>query len=388
MARLHPCMPKKPEPVQHYIGLDVGKRFTYGTVLNRNGEKVKEGRFPSTPEGLEGFLQGVKRAKAVVEACGFWWPIYNHLEQRGIRVSLAHPLKTRAIAEARIKTDRIDSEILAQLLRMDFVPEAYVPPAEIRELRQRVRHRIYLVHLRTAVKNRIHALLAMEGVEGPEFGLFTRKGVRFLRSLQVPSAHRIASCLSLLEALDGEVAAAEERFDHEGEEVDLLTSIPGIGRFAALLILSEIGEVSRFPGPKALCSYAGLVPSVHQSGDTRRMGSITRLGSPWLRWILIQCTHAALKRENRFRRFYERVKRRKGAKKAIVATARKMLVIVYMVLSKKRPYDDRYRAGHPVSWAGPRDRGCDWGPPNDSPQWASSPNRCMSKSPKKPEGRR
>jgi transposase len=119
-----------------YAGLDVHKTYCFGTLLDEGGRKIKEGRFPNTAEGLENFFDGIKEVKVVIEATSFWLPVYEHLEGIGIEVILSHPLKTKAIAEARIKTDRIDSATLAHLLRSNLVPASYIPPREIRELRE------------------------------------------------------------------------------------------------------------------------------------------------------------------------------------------------------------------------------------------------------------
>jgi len=335
-----------------YAGLDVHKKHCFGTVLDEKGKKVKEAKFPNTQEGLKVFFNGLEDVKVVIEATSFWLPVFEYLEKRGMEVVLSHPLKTRAIAEARIKTDKIDSETLAHLLRSDLVPASYIPPKETRELREFVRHRASIVRMRTGVKNTIHSILLKEGLRCPHNDLFSEKGIRWLESqaMKDSSSFKIRTYLSLLESLDVKIETATHKIGELSlEDAKLLMTIPGVGYYSAMLILGEIGDISRFPNPKKLCSYAGLVPSIHQSGNTVMMGNITRQGSSWLRWILVQCAHVSIRKNNRFSRFYEKVARRKGKKKAVVATARKMLVIIYWVLATKRPYDDKNkRAGHPV----------------------------------------
>ena len=147
-----------------YIGLDVHKRVCYGTVMDEKGQIVKRGKFSNDPQGLEEFMEGVDEALVAMEAGYCWQPLYDRLEETGHDVRLAHPLKVKAIAQAKVKTDKIDSETLAHLLRADLLPESYVPPRDIRELRDRVRRRAFLVGMRTMLKNRVHSELAKRGI--------------------------------------------------------------------------------------------------------------------------------------------------------------------------------------------------------------------------------
>lgn len=321
-----------------YVGLDVHKKYCYATVLNEDGVKVTEGRFLNTLEELDQFLTQLDEdTQVAMEASAAWEPLYEHLESKGFVVSLAHPLKTRAIAEAKIKTDRIDSRILAQLLRADLLPQSYIPAKAIRDLRSIVRHRASLVRIRIQVKNMIHALLAKERIHHSFSDLFGKAGTVFLRQVKLSELHQFAlenymAVLDILEERIKRTAELLEKWGKQMKEVAILTSIPGIGIYSAMLILGEVGEIERFPNGKKLCSYAGLVPRVHQSGGTERYGKITKEGSKWLRWILIQAAHTTVRTANALQRFYHRLKRRKGEKVAIVATARKMLLYIYQML--------------------------------------------------------
>jgi len=140
-----------------YVGLDVHKRFCYGTIMNEKGEVVKDGKFSKDLRCLDEFMENIDDAAVVMEAGYCWQPVYEWLEKDGYKVKLAHPLETKAIAKAKVKTDKIDSKILAHLLRADLVPESWVPPREIRDLRSLVKHRAFLVRTRTKLKNRVHA---------------------------------------------------------------------------------------------------------------------------------------------------------------------------------------------------------------------------------------
>ena len=244
-----------------YVGLDVHKRVCYGTVMDEEGRVLKQARFSNDPEGLEEFMDGVEEALIAMEAGYCWQPLYDGLEQAGYDVRLAHPLKVKAIAQAKVKTDKIDSETLAHLLRAGLLPESYVPPRDIRELRDRVRRRAFLVGMRTRLKNRIHSELVKRGIR-LGMPLFTREGTALPRGLGLEALDQL---LPIIEALDRQIAQISgslKRMSGEDPRARLLTTIPGVGYYIALLLISEIGDVRRFPDSEKLCSYAGLVPSV------------------------------------------------------------------------------------------------------------------------------
>lgn len=317
-----------------YVGLDIHKRTVQATVIDEQGTVTHE-KFLNEREEFERFFSHIDDAQVAMEASYFWQPAYEFLERKGYRVKLAHPKKTRIIADEKLKTDLKDSEALAQLLRLDWLPTSYVPSKEIRELRELVRHHVCLVQERTRFKNKLRSELTKRGIL--VFGNPSSKRMRVrLRELGIKT---IADCCDILDVLDERIKELEEKLRSladDREEARLLMSIPGIGYFAALAILAEIGDVHRFPNPEKLCSYAGLVPSLHQSGNTRRMGRITGEGSGILRWILIQCTwmHLMHAEDTRLTKFFWKISRRKGRKVAAVATARKLLVAIYWMLKR------------------------------------------------------
>jgi transposase len=323
--------------MQVHIGLDVHKRVCQATMLQ--GEQVHHERFPNTPEHLRDFFSRFKRARVAMEATYCWRPAYELIESLGHEVHLAHPKRTRLIADARIKTDMHDSEALARLLLLDCLPEAWVPSKRIRELRELLRLRAYLVRESTRMKNRIHSELVKAGVNFQR-NPFTIGGRKQLRELGIKG---IDYCLEVLETIERklrELGRELRNMAQENEEAQILMSVPGIGHYSALLILAEIGDIERFPDHEHLCSYAGLVPSVDQSGAHTRRGPITKEGSRHLRWILVECTwmHLMHAKDSKLRRFYYRLMRRKGKPVALVATARKLLVAVYWMLKRKEPF--------------------------------------------------
>jgi len=212
-----------------------------------------------------------------------------------------------------------------------------VPPKEIRELRRLVRLRAYLVRKRTSAANRLRAELVRLGLKAVG-NPFSREWREVLKE----ASRTAGEALELHEFLTLRIRRLEkeiERAASENPQARLLMTIPGVGAYSALTILAEIGDVCRFRSPEHLCSYAGLVPRLHQSGDSRRLGSITKEGSGMLRWILIQCAWMHLYHgESRLTEFFWRVARRKGRKRAVVAMARKLLVAVYWMLVRGEPF--------------------------------------------------
>jgi len=245
-----------------------------------------------------------------VEATGNWYYLYELLEGKTPNISLAHPLKTRVIAEARIKTDKISSGVLAHLLRTDLLPKAYIPNRETRDLRETLRYRASLVKVRTQLKNKVHSILSKNGVSSPFTDLFGKDGLRFLKDVQLRSCYRQAldGYLGIIEYLNALIQEVSDEIDERAElsqQAKLLMTIPGIGPYSALLILAEIGDIKRFPDARHLVSYAGLALSVHSSGGKTYHGHITKSGSRWLRWILIEASKHASK-TRRFNQLYNR----------------------------------------------------------------------------------
>lgn len=185
------------------------------------------------------------------------------------------------IAESKKKTDKVDAKVLADLARTNFLPTAYLPPDEIMELREITRERIRLNKLSTSIKNRIHSILTKNGIKY-EDNLFNSEGRKFLHSLNNKWMNRYLRVLSSIENEIKEIDREIRQKCMENEETMLLTTIPGIGYFSALLIYSEIGDINRFPNSKKLCSYAGLVPSIRQSGNKVITGRITKEGNKLL----------------------------------------------------------------------------------------------------------
>lgn len=321
------------------------QRYCVGSEIGPDKQK-RRFRFTNTQESWEKFAASLdQQTRVVLEATSnaFW--IYDILSGHAGNVVVANPLQLRAIAQARVKTDNLDADILAQLLAADFIPEAWVPPKEDRELRTLLHHRVRLAKHRTQLKNKVHAALMRNGLTPPCTDLFGKRGHLFLSKVQLPGVEQIVlrSCLTLLAGMDQEIATLEAEIYHRAQqrpEVQLLLTIPGVNVLSAMTILAEVGDISRFPSAKKLTSYAGLVPRVHQSGNTRYTGNITKEGRSVLRWILVQMSHRAVQSQGALRSTYLRLKEKKGAKVAVVAVARKLLSLIWVVLTKKVEYRD------------------------------------------------
>jgi len=340
-----------------YVGVDVHKRVCRAAMVNGEGEMVDEFSFRNSKRGIEDFMMKIEAFKdrmlvAVESTANLWIRLYDSLEEHGIQVVLSNPAKTRLIAEARVKTDKVSARVLAQLLRADMLPLCFVPTRRQRDRRQFIRHRVHLVKMGTEVKNRIHALLDKHGLRCPYKTLFSKRGLEWLRSLRLSFTDDavLRSDMALLESLDEQVGFMEAKIAAvavNDERVRLLMTMPGLGYFAASLLVAEICDIHRFSSDKRLVSWAGLAPGVHQSGDRAVHCRITRQGNKLVRWVLVQAAQVARIHDERFSEFYERYSGRKGDKKAVVAVAHEMLRIVWFMLKRNEAYRGERRG---LSW--------------------------------------
>ena len=322
-------------------GLDVHKDSTYATIVDPHGKIVYQMRMNN--ERVLSYLSRFNVDKVAMESSNQVASLYRKLKGRGYSVVVSHPKKTRYIAEAKIKSDRVDSRAIAELARLDALPLSYMPDKEVSVLREQVRRRAFLVRERVKLRVKIKSILTYEGVRWPsDHGLFTVKGVEWLHGL---CFEPVESYLRVLKPLDDEIKLVSKQLRGiagKDEEVKLLMTIPGIGYYSALLVKSEIGDVNRFPFGDRLCSYAGLVPSTHASGNTVRHGGITKEGSRWLRWVMVEAAQTHVhKYDTSITRVYNRIAERRGKRSAVVAAAHKLLLVCYSVLKNRRPYYDQ-----------------------------------------------
>jgi len=330
-----------------YIGIDLHKHYTHFVVLNQKGDVVKRARIPSEREAVIKFFSELEWPKvAALEATRNWYWFYDLVEKMGVSLNLVAPHKMRVIAESTVKTDKVDARVIAELLRVGYLPTCYVPSPEVRQLRELLRQRAFVVKMRTGVKNRIHGLLDKLGVKHPFANLFTGRGLKFLKSLELGGVYQLEleQCLALLEfltELEKRSSKLIRQLAGESEDCRLLMTIPGIGCHNALLIMAEIGDIHRFSNGEKYASYCGLVPTVHISERTVRYGHLRPQGNPWLRWAYVEAAHIAIRKSVRLANLYTRVARKKGAQKAIGAVARELAVISFYVLKHRTEFKDR-----------------------------------------------
>jgi transposase len=322
-----------------FIGVDLHKEFCQIAVL-REDKSLSQHRVPTEREALRSFIGALHgERRLVVEACGNWYFFHQCVADLVGDFALAHPLKVKAIASARIKTDKIDAATLAHLLRADLIPRCYIPTLNEVHHRELLRHRMFLVKGRTQMKCRLRATLMKNGLKPPVDYIWGTVGRAWLDRIEMAPVFRIGAD-ALLNAIDNQTRLIEQsekvirRRLVATPEAQALCGIAGIGEILALTISSEVGDASRFSEPAKLASYAGLVPSTYSSGSRTINGRITKQGSRYLRWALIEAAMHAWKKDEQLSRIRERVKRRKGTKAARVAVARRLAEIVWHKLRK------------------------------------------------------
>jgi transposase len=346
-----------------HVGIDMHKHFSELAVLDDDRTVVDRRRLDHRDRaGLQQYFRRLARpATVTLEATRSWYWLFELLEAEGLPVKLAHPLKVRLIAEARIKTDAIDALTLAELERAGFLPEAYIPPRDVRDQRELLRYRLGLVWTRTGLKNRVHALLDKLGIGHDFTDLFGRAGRRFLAAIELRDVYRQAldGYLAGIDFLTDGIAAATRSIRaalKQDPRAELLLTVPGIGELTAHLLLCEIGDIARFPSAKRLCAYSGLVPRTYQSGSHCWQGEITRQGDRYIRWAMVEAAYQATRQDMALADWYRRLKLKKGAAVARVAVARKLLYSVWYVLTRQEPYRFRplrmYHPGKPEPVAG------------------------------------
>jgi transposase len=316
--------------IREYIGIDLHKTFFQVCAMTPAGERRWEGRFRRTGEGLGQFLaRGVGAEQAIaVEASGPTWAFVDAVTPSGATVCVVDPRKTKLKAGFAAKTDRLDARRLADALRRESVVSIYVPPPAIRALREVCRGRHHLVRMRTRLAQMIRSLLLRcDAGEPPGRRLYAPRALAWLAQVQLtPEADRQLRRLMRLYAAvhaDAQVAETEVQAAATADPiVGALDGLTGVGPVLGLTIRAEVGDIARFPGGPALACYAGLVPRVDWSADRVYYGRITRDGSRWLRWALVEAARHAITRTDPTGRWARRLAVRKGLYKARVALAR------------------------------------------------------------------
>lgn len=340
-----------------YLGIDYHKRYSVYCALDAQGQEVGRGRIDHRcAEDFARLLGRWPRCAVVFEATMNWHWLYEILEAAapGARLTLANPHKTRIIAEAQVKTDKLDAFNLAWLLRGGLICPVHIPSKETRERKEVLRQRCFFVRQRTRLRNRIHRLLgAQHGVQLPQCSdLFGKKGLGFLEKLTLPSPAGLLlkQQLDVLRTLQLRIkedeAALEAMFAGSVAQARLL-SLPGMGPILAAVAASEIDDISRFESAQKLCGYCGLCPRTKSSGGKTFHGKLLPWCNKWLRWAFIEAAWVAVHCSPYFGALYQ-ARRARGKKPntAIVSVARRMARIAWQVLTQDRDYESMPPAPH------------------------------------------
>jgi transposase len=327
------------------IGLDVHREFAQVAIWE-DGVIWQAGRIQTTPEALWDFADSLCATDEVaIEATGNTYAIARLLERHVGRVVVSNPHKTRAIAEAKVKTDKVDAAVLAGLLAADYLPSVWLPDDQTHALRRQVARRAHIVRQRTRLKNQVQSILHRNLIgRCPAADLFGTKGRAWLATQELPQDEHQAVG-ALLRQLDfhGQelriVDAELGRVALERAEVRRLLTIPGVDATVALAIVAAVGDFGRFSSPQRLVSYLGLNPRVRQSGgQPAQHGRITKQGRAHARGMLVEAAWAAAKTPGPLRAFYERVRARRGMQVAVVATARKLATLCWHLVMSEQDY--------------------------------------------------
>ena len=339
--------------MKKYIGCDMHKKFSVFVTMDERGRVEAPFKVANDSLELQAYVRSLAAGTPVaVEASGGWYWFVDVLEEAGLDVRLVHPLEAKKRMPGRNKTDTIDATGLAMLLRNGTLPEVWIPPATLRDLRGLLRTRLALRHHTTTLKNRIHGAIRRYGQyeAGEPRNLFAGKG-RVQLSVYVgalPPETRLATRheWELVDQVEAHIRELERRIRlglGQLGDVRLLKTLPGVGEILAATIYLEIGEVGRFGHAQQLASYAGLTPTVYASGDKKRLGPTSRMANHYLKWAFVEAANCVVMQKQRYAqrhvvKLYERLHASKNHGKAAVAVARHLAEASWWVLTKKQGY--------------------------------------------------
>jgi transposase len=346
-----------------YIGLDVHKHYITVAGMNQAQEMVLRSRNVEMARFKKWAEENLRDTDEVVlEATTNTWEVYDTVVSLVKRVVVAHPAEVKQIANARVKTDNQDVNRLIRLLIADLVPEVWVPPVEVRELRALLSYRWRLVKMATAIQNRLHSLLHRHNIQAPEGKVDTGENREWWEQLALSPLEtlRLQQELQSLRMVREHIGEVEKELgclstnEYWNKQAVHVMQLPGVGIVVAMTILAAIGDIQRFESPKKLVGYAGLGAGVHDSGQKHQGKGITKSGRKELRWALVEASWQAIRSNSRLRAQYDDLCKRKHPNQAIVAMARKLLVTLWYLLSKQESYthsSDEDLAYKMLTWA-------------------------------------
>jgi len=328
-----------------FVGLDLHKKTLVVCALDRRGKVVFRETVECRREALEVFARTRLRKtdRLAVEATTNTWAVADILRPFVAAVTVGNPLQIKAIAQAKVKTDKIDAGVLAHLLRCEYLPTVWTPDAATQKLRQLTTLRGGVIADRSRLKHRVQSLLAQVLVVPPVKVLFSNKGLDWLRAVALPAEVRSAVdlYLRLYDAVDAELRKIDDQLmalAYEDSRAELLMTLPGIAHGVAVSLLAALGDISRFPDGDHAASYLGLTPRTRQSGAKCYHGGITKAGCPQTRAMLTQAVQAASDHPGPIGAFFRRLRKRKRYNVAVIATARKLVTIAGLMLKNNEPY--------------------------------------------------
>jgi transposase len=338
--------------MEQFIGCDAHKKYSVFVAVNERGEAAQALRVGHDREQYRQFLQRLPAGSQIaLEASGHYYWIVDEMEAAGHHPRLVHPLEAKKrMGKTGKKTDKVDANGLGILLRNGTLPEVWIPPAQLRDQRELLRLRMFLVRQRTRLKNRVQGTLARYNVQIEVKDVFGVEGRRCLgRKLEQLPEHTRRSVEVELVTMDFVEIQVEEIEKHLGAimqvtpEADLLKTLPYVGRILSMVMALEIGRVERFPSAGHLASYAGLVPRVQSSGGHTRLGQICGDVNRYLKWAFVEAGNLIVIHQRHLSgqhvvRLYQRVKRKKNHQKAVVAVARHLAEAAYWILKKREGY--------------------------------------------------
>jgi transposase len=333
-----------------YVGVDLHKHSISVCVVRivGRGRKIIERRKfrCEDEEQIAEYFASLGEYQLVVEATASYEWFVRLVEPTADRVVLAHPGHLRVIAQSKRKTDKLDAQTLAEFLAMDQIPEAWRPTPRVREHRTLVRHRQYIVGRRTSVKNKLRRVLSHYNADLKE--LFTQKGRKYLAKIELSESDRFVTEL-LCEELDQHSerlkqltkqlkAFAKQASVAEREAREILDSVPCVGPVTIDVVLAEVGDIRRFGSQRKATAYAGLAPGIRESAGKAKQLGITKQGSGLLRTTLVEMAWRLVIKTRRWSNVYEKLRARCGAKKAIVAVARRVWCVIVSILRSGQKY--------------------------------------------------
>jgi len=341
---------------ERYLALDIHKHYLVAGGVNAQQQIILPPRRFDFGEWAVWSAKHLRPTDALVlEATTNTWTFYDQIAPRVGRCVVAHPGLVKVIASARVKTDNRDVLHLARALAANLIPEVWVPPLDVRELRALLSHRRRLIKMRTMTRNRLTSVIHRYNLTPPRGELFLLKYRAWWLGLKLSPTEtlRIRQDLATLDHLEPEISEVDEELYRLStvapwaEQTPYLMQLPGFGIIVAMTVLAAIGDITRFPSAKKLVGYAGLGASVHASGETHRTGHITKQGRKDLRWIMVESARIAVLYHDYWKREYAKLEKRLGSNKVIVVIARKLLVVVWHVLTDREA--DRHVAPQKVA---------------------------------------